>query len=452
MMRTYSLAQHGQFIRIIAIGFLILITQIPVAWIESLVEERRHTRDRVVADITQKWGTHQEIVGPHIVLPYVIPGKSNAQGWIEKDRTGHITIMPSQFSVDAEIDSEIRHRSIYGIPIYRAKVRAQGRFDLLAIQAEYDDGQRQLLWDRAVLNVGISDPKGIKNKASLHWKQRPLPLVPGVGKNALCQGGFHAQLDGLAPADALPFTLTFELGGYDSFRVVPLGRDSTIRIQSDWSDPSFQGNWLPTQRQVDETGFTAEWQIPFLGRNFPEHWDSARPVGPPKLSQSAVGVDLIYPLDAYGKTQRSTKYSLLFIGLTFVGFWLFELLGRLRIHIMQYLLVGAAVTLFYLLLLSLSEHIGFFFAYMAAASMTLGAVTAYSKKLVKKRGRVLMVGVGLAALYAYLLTLLEEQDYALLSGALALFGILSAIMYLTRNIDWSDLRNPDVPQVETDAA
>jgi inner membrane protein len=207
-------------------------------------------------------------------------------------------------------------------------------------------------------------------------------------------------------------------------------------MASDWKDPSFQGNWLPSERTVNEEGFDAAWEIPYLGRNYPQSWLYGGKEQQRKLQESAVGVDLVFPLDTYGKTERSIKYELIFIGLTFVGFWLFEILSGIRIHPMQYLFVGGAICLFYLLLLSLAEHAGFIAAYLIAAAMVVSLVTTYARIMLLSRGRAVVVGGGMTALYLYLLTLLQEQEYSLLAGSMGLFVILAGVMYLTRNVNW----------------
>jgi inner membrane protein len=218
--------------------------------------------------------------------------------------------------------------------------------------------------------------------------------------------------------------------------MAPFAETTTVKLSSDSANPSFQGNWLPTDRSVNSGGFEATWVIPFLGRNYPQAWTEGTSLRP-AIDASLFGVELVEPVDAYSMAERSLKYAALFLILTFALMWLIEVLGRVRVHPIQYLLLGAALCLFYLLELSLSEHLGFAPAYALASLAVVGMVGAYSWVIFRQRARAATVTGAVAGLYAYLYVLLRNEDYALLMGSVGLFVILGTIMYATRKVDWS---------------
>jgi inner membrane protein len=428
-------SDKGQILRVFGIAILILLLQIPVYQIDDLINERRTTRDNAVAEVTHKWGARQVLQGPLIVVPF-LETVERYEGTVRKlePKLFYATFLPEHLDAGIKLDSEIRYRSIYAIPLYRARIDLQGDFDREKMAAIAGDVNLQ--WDKARIVIAVSDPKSVQKKAALKINGRDIALEPGTGAGMHGQSGFHAPLNLAGLREQPAFELTLELGGSDGFYVAPAGRHSSIHMQSDWRDPSFQGNWLPGDRSVSEEGFNASWEIPYLGRNYPQGWLYSGRDQHQKLRDSAVGVDLVFPLDTYGKTERSIKYELVFIGLTFVGFWLFEILSGVRIHPLQYVQVGGAVCLFYLLLLSLAEHTGFLAAYFIAAAMVVSLVTAYARILLRSWGRAALVAGGMTALYLYLLALLQEQEYSLLAGSIGLFVILATVMFLTRNVNW----------------
>lgn len=430
-----EISDKEQLMRVLGIAFLVFLLQIPIYQISDLIDERRMTRDNAVAEVTKKWGEKQVLQGPQIVVPYLenVKQKKDAP-WIVEQKTRYATFLPEHLSANIKIKTEIRYRSIYGIPLYRSQISLKGDFDINQIALEAHN--RDLQWDKARLIIAISDPKSIRSESFLKINGNTIKLEPGTSIGMHKQSGFHAQLDLDDKTNKNTFSISLDLGGSSGFYIAPVGRHSSIEISSDWKDPSFQGNWLPSSRAVNEKGFTASWEIPYLGRDYPQNWFNNAKQHYEKICDSAVGVDLVFPLDTYGKTERSIKYEIIFIGLTFVGFWLFEILSGIRIHPMQYVLVGGAVCLFYLLLLSLAEHIGFLIAYFVSASMVVTLVTAYAKIVLKMGGRAAIVGAGMSTLYLYLFALLQEQEYSLLAGSVGLFVILALVMFLTRNVSW----------------
>ena len=260
-------------------------------------------------------------------------------------------------------------------------------------------------------------------------------FLPGTGMQNTDSPGIHVPLKDLDKKETFEFSFPLSLNGSDILLFTPYGNDTRVSLKSDWIDPSFQGNWLPTNHTVDNSGFDASWSIPYLGRNYPQSWkDSSNFKSSIKSSQ--FGVKFLVPVDNYRMGFRSVKYAPLFLMLTFITLWLFEILSNYRIHPLQYLLLGAGMCVFYLLELSLAEHIGFEISYTIASTLVVGLIGSYSFVFLKSIVRALFVGVIAALLYGYLYILLRSQDYALLIGSFGLFLTIAAIMYLTRNINW----------------
>ncbi len=427
----------SQMLRLLLIGFLVLLLLIPAAMIGGLVSERRATREGAVEEVTAKWGKLQIMTGPALVVPYVqrrVELDKNGQK-VERAQTHRLTLLPETLIVRGEIDTEVRHRGIFSVPVYRLKLEVSGRF-ARPVFSDWNVPAADVRWDRAEIGVGISDARAIQERTDLIWNGRTIPFLPGTGSFDLTSAGIHAPLAGGGPpASGFDFKFPLVLDGSVGVYFVPFGRETSVSLRSNWPDPSFQGNWLPAKRAVTGSGFEASWSIPFLGRNYPQSWNDGTGMSE-TVAASKFGVDLITPVDEYRMAERSTKYAGLFILLTFATIWLIEVLGRLRVHPIQYLLVGAAMCLFFLLELALSEHLGFTPAYAVASVAVVGLIASYSLAALRSPRRAGVVGGLVAALYAYLYVLLKNEDYALLIGSVGLFLMLAAVMYLTRRIDW----------------
>ena len=282
----------------------------------------------------------------------------------------------------------------------------------------------------------------ITKAPSLSWNNQALDFLPSAGAG---RQGIHANLGENLDGDSYDFSFSLELNGSIGAFFAPFGRDTQVKINSNWPSPSFQGNWLPTNRTVNGDGFEATWNMPFLSRNYSQNWKSSSHLDQAATS-SLFGVNMISPVDHYRMSQRSVKYQILFLFLTFATLWLFEVLIEVRIHPVQYLLVGAGMCLFYLLELSLAEHAGFVLAYVIASAAIVALVTSYCAAVLKTSRRAVIVGVVVTLLYIYLYVLLMIQDYALLVGSIGLFVALAMIMFLTRKVDWYSLTGSIAPR------
>jgi len=432
--------QSSAFLRVLFIGFVILVLQIPIGMIGSQIDERQMTRNQAFNDITDKWGKQQTLIGPRLVVPYFeINSWKNQSGVLEQTKKlCYAVFLPESLDVMADVKNGIRYRGLFEVPVYQMSLVLNGVFTKPSFEQWSVDPQL-ILWDKAQLLVGVSDTRAIQKQSRIKWNDKQYKLEPGLGKSDMAAPGFHVpQLD-LTKADSFAFNIPMTLNGSAGIYVAPTAEDTQIAITSNWPDPSFNGYKLPTMRKVNAKGFSASWSIAYISRNYPQQW-LAHEFDNNQFRQSLVGVDFISPVDNYRMVERSSKYVMLFLLLTFVAIWLIEILARLRIHLLQYLLLGLGMCLFYLLLLALSEHIGFLWAYVSASIAVVLMTTLYCKAVLKTAKRATLIGVGISILYVYLFSLLQEQNYSLLFGSLGVFLVLAIVMYVTRNIDWDNLR------------
>lgn len=429
-------------LRLAGVGLLALLLLIPILRIGELVKERQGRAEGAVAEIASKWGNSQSIIGPALVVPYTERTSSvSATGApVVTGRPGNAIFLPKRLQAEGKVDSETRKRGIFSVPVYRLDLNVEGEFarpDFASLGLDPATAD----WSRAHLVVSIADVRAIQEQNSVRWNDKEVPFLPGTGSFSEFQTGIQAAVGADAAAAGYRFSFPLALNGSSALSLAPFAETTTVKLSSDSANPSFQGNWLPTDRSVSSGGFEATWAIPFLGRNYPQAWTDATALRP-AIDVSLFGVELVEPVNAYSMTDRSLKYAALFLLLTFAVMWLIEVLGRVRVHPIQYLLLGAALCLFYLLELSLSEHLGFAAAYAIASLAVVGMVGAYSWVIFRQRARAATVTGAVAGLYAYLYVLLRNEDYALLMGSVGLFLILGAIMYSTRKVDWSAAGTP----------
>lgn len=425
---------------VLVIGVLVLLLAIPIGLIRSVIAERMGARGTALDEVTATWGGEQSIIGPRLVVPY----RRVATVEAEAGETGFVSFLPTSLDVGGSVQAESRARGLFEIPVYDALVTLRGRFDAADWAAPGLDPD-ELVWDEAALVVEVSDPKAVGTGSSGSWGGEVVELLPGVPGALAGRRGIHFSVPG--PDDAVDsydvfgldaavdFEVTLDLRGSQALWFVPFARTTRVSLTSSWPDPSFSGAWLPDERAVEDGGFTAEWRVPFLGRDYGQTWtSSADPFE--QILASRFGVRFISPVDHYRMSERSTKYAYLFLALTFGLLWLFDTLAGVRVHPIQYLLVGAAMCMFYLLELSLSEHIGFGGAYGVAALGVVALIASYARAVLGSTGRGALMAGATGLLYAYLFALLTLERYALLVGSLGLFSTLATAMHLTRNVDW----------------
>lgn len=441
-------------IRAIIVGVIALVMLIPLVMMQGVVHERNGLYRNVLNDIANTWGGQQLLQGPVLVVPFVEKHVTN-ETIKDKDgeervrsKTKYITKysihLPKDLNIEVDLAEQHRKRGIYKSLVYEAELSLAGSFDKLDIQSMSDHIHR-IDWDKAYLVLGLSDTRAINEVSSLNWNGSEVGYSPGTQITELVSHGFHASLKGLnAATDQHVFNTKISINGSQGFRFAPFGENTTVNMKSSWPHPSFQGMTLPTHYEITDEGFTSSWTIPHLARNYPQSWVSSNATY--NLGEFTAGVDLFEPVFLYTKVTRAVKYGILFVGLTFLTFLIFELTTQTRLHFVQYGLIGVALTLFYLVLLSIAEHTTFLTAYIAAAAINIGLITIYTGTALKNWSRAGVIFVLLSALYTVLYSLLQLEDYALLMGTMLLLSVLMVLMYVTRNLR---VNGPDPDEIPT---
>ncbi|MDO6438759.1 cell envelope integrity protein CreD [Cyclobacterium sp. 1_MG-2023] len=417
------------------IGLLLLI---PTFMIENLISEREWTQDEAIREVSAKWGEEQTISGPFISIPYHRYVKQfSPKDSIEKivQIKEHLHILPTKLNISGNINPEKRHRGIYEIVVYNSKLDISGTFNQFDLKA-LDIQTKDILFDQAEFVLGINDLRGIEEQVNLNWNKEKVSFNPGVPTNDIAGSGINASLAIDPNVDKIyDFDLSLDIKGSQKLYFTPVGKITDIDLSSEWPNPSFNGAFLPDHREVNDKGFNANWNILHLNRNYPQIWAGSRH----SIDPSSFGIDLLLPVDNYQKTYRSIRYAILFIGFTFLVFFFIEVLNKIFIHPIQYILVGVSLIVFYTLLLSISEHLKFNLAFIVSAIATLSLIAGYVRAILKS-GKLTMLITGiLTVLYSFIFVIIQLQDYALLIGSIGLFIILGLVMYFSRKIDWYNI-------------
>lgn len=406
--------------------------------IKNLIHEREMTQENAIQEVSSKWAEKQTITGPLISIPYYRYVKETSK----KDSSEKIVqlkeylhVLPSQLAISGTITPEKRHRGIYEIVVYNSNLEMEGNFSSLDF-ASFDIDPKHIQFDKAEFVVGIDDLRGIEKQVSLNWNNDKISFNPGVSSSDVINTGINAILN-IDPKDSTnhQFKLSLELKGSQLLYFTPVGKVTDINVNSAWSNPSFNGAFLPDKRSVTETGFTANWNVLHLNRNFPQTWKN----NAHRIHDSAFGIDLLLPVDNYQKSYRSIQYAILFIVFTFLVFFFIEIINKVFIHPIQYILVGIALIVFYSLLLSFSEHMNYNIAFITSALATLLLIVGYVKAILKSNKLALLISGILLVLYTFIFVIMQLQDYALLIGSIGIFIILALVMYFSRKIDWYNL-------------
>ena len=440
--------RHNTIIKLLGVGVLVLVLLIPLAMITGVLNERLARRNEAVADITSSWGKEQKVIGPVLGIPFQYRFKAIkevplAEGRVERREveetaTANAYFLPQLLKINGEVQTQTLHRGIYAAAVFRAQLVLSGKFgppDFGALKID----PRDMQWKDAFVTIAVNDLRGTREGLILDWGGAKRPLLPGSQVPGYMTGA-TASLGADKPIDSeMEFSITLDFNGSDGVFFAPFGVQNEATLRSNWPDPAFRGAFLPAERSVRPDGFNANWRVSYYGRDYPQQWTSRggnERFNIQVVTSSCFGAQFLSILDAYRYVERSIKYGVLFLVLVFTTFFLFEVTARQKIHPFQYLMVGAALCLFYLLLLSISEFIGFGWAYLIAAAASTILITWYCRYFLGGGARILMIGAGLAGVYTFLYITLRQQDYALLMGAIALFIVLVVVMYVTRKVDW----------------
>lgn len=419
-------------IKIISIGFLILLLLIPAAMIQGLIRERQIRRDSAVEEINQKWGNVQTITGPFITVPYR-SFYTDLRGETQFNLK-YLHVLPENLSITGSIAPKILKRSLFEAVVFNADLQFKGNFRIPAASRINIDANN-ILWDKAHISLGITDMRGIKEKIVVVFNGTEYKSEPGLKTSDIAAAGVSTTGELPLPGEKGNFSFGLNIRGSDQLSFIPIGETNSVEIKSGWPSPSFNGAFLPDNREVNEDGFSAKWKILHLNRNYPQFWEGAQY----NVEDSSFGVELILTADIYQKSMRLAKYAVMFLVFTFAAFFLSETINKQRVHPVQYILTGTAVLIFYTLVLSLSEHMDFNFAYIIAATSVTLIVSAYARTIFSGSRFALTILGMLAALYSYFFIILQLEDYALLMGSIGLMIIIAAVMYVTRGINWYEI-------------
>src|SRR5215470_213088 len=426
-------------LKLIVVSGLALIMLIPSFLVENLVEDRTHRAADVVKDISTHVGGQQTFLGPTLAIPYSVPPQFKG----DSTTYGKYLVFPSRAAAVIKTSTQERRRSLFKVPVFQADAKLDAAFDLTGVPVAAPAGA-ELDWEQAELVIGVSDARGALADASVTIDGKTFTLAPAQIAQAISIGGdpnspaklalLGTKIEGLAsPGKQFDVSSSLRFSGAQRIAVLAYGKTTHLAAQGDWPNPGFDGGFLPGARTVSGSGYTAEWSLPFIARGVRAEGVSDSITG---LDATALGVSFIEVADPYQSVNRSVKYVPLFLGLVFLSYFIFEVTTGKRVHPAQYILVGVAQIIFYLLLLALAERIGFDFAFLLAGTATVVLLSTNAGWIFSSRKYDLKALSVFTPLYMLIYTLLRLEDNSLLVGAIASFLAVAAAMYFTRRIDW----------------
>ncbi|WP_424244852.1 inner membrane protein [Elusimicrobium posterum] len=449
--RNFSLNILG---KAAVVGALLLLMLLPLFFIQNTMKERKQYKDHALGTISSSWGSDQLLAAPFINIGYTVNTVETVnKEKVVKTSTQYKKFAPQNLETSVEMIPQVRNIGIFSMPVYTANIKIKGNFDVLPTTSS-----------NAFLTIELKDLKGITKMPQGKFGTQQLEFEPYAQNNTISFGALGPNEDDPmdkkssrkyyyddydygnknTSANAIAakvkygttktdFEISFPLQGSGTMNLVPIAKQNKFTVSSPWKDPLFFGSFLPAQKEINENGFSASWDISYLASGIPQTFDTMN------VKESVFGVKLATPVDSYRNGLRAAKYGLLFLALTFLACFVFEIVGSKPIHAFQYVMVGAAMSIFYILLLSLSEFMCFGLAYLIAAAAVIVMITSYIRfAIIKESGAKYIVAPAgiLTGLYIYLYVLLQLQDFSLLFGAFGLFIGLAAVMYTTRNINW----------------
>jgi inner membrane protein len=429
------------------IGFLTLLLLIPSFMVQDLITERQSRQQEVIREISDKWSGSQLVQGPILVLPYkttVMEKDSDTQKSGSREIMTNIYILPEILNISSKANPELLHRGIFDAVVYNSQIKVSGTFSQLELKKSGID-PAMIQWEQAKVDIGLSDLKGLKNNPVIRLGNQNYEVEPDFTSLKLFSNNLVILPNlGSEKSTALNFSFDLDLRGSERLSFLHLGKNTIVKIEGEWNDPSFTGRYLPDERSVSGKTFSATWKMPYYNRPYPQQWieentvlnttDTLVKESNTSDSRAVFGVNFLLPVDQYQKTIRTAKYAFLVILLSFLSLFFTELLIKQRVHFLQYVLIGAAMTIYYILLLSLSEQVGFNLAYIIASAATAGLIGTFIWSLLKNRKVALLFAGILTMFYSFIFVILQLQDLALLVGSIGLFLIVALLMYLSQKI------------------
>ena len=420
-------------LKLLLVCALALLMTIPSLFVNSVVEERTMRAKGVIEEISGRAGGQQTFLGPSLSIPYSIPSLYKGAS----PMLGVYVVFPAKGDASIKVRTEERRRSLFKVPVYQAELNFDATFDLTGVPSAAPAGA-ELDWTRARIVIGVSDARGALADGTLTANGKTSTFAPAesVGEEnpRLRLAYFYVGVSDLAKPNAtFNVAASLRFSGAQRLAVLAYGKSTRLAVEGDWPSPGFDGGFLPVKRTISAQGFTGEWSIPFIARGIPAEGTNAAVSA---LDLSAMGISFVEVADPYQSVSRALKYALLFIGLLFLSYFVFEATAGKRVHPAQYVLVGVAHMIFYLLLLSLAERFGFDWGFLVAGGATVLLLSANAKWIFTSRVQGLRALFVFSLLYFFIYQLLRLEDNALLVGAVASFLTIAAVMYFTRNIDW----------------
>jgi inner membrane protein len=448
--------QESITVKLFTIGFLVLILLIPSAWIQSIIEERKHRAGEVMNEVFSTWSGGQTLCGPVLVLPYKhIEHVGTSEGKKTVEETRKAFFLPNTLQMNSTVSPSTLHRGIFDAVVYNATVDVNSTFNFPKV-SELGIAEENIIWKDAYYAFSLSDMRGITENPSVSMNGKALEPEPS-SDTGISLSETNYQTADYSSIRVLPagtdyssrgmimktgwasredfngdIKMKLQMKGSRKLYFIPAGKTTEVKIGGEWNNPSFNGEFSPATREVGEKNFSATWKILHFNRPFAGQWLG----GAQQLSGSDFGVDLILPADQYQKSVRTAKYGVLIILLTFVALLMVEVMQRLRIHPFQYILIGAALTIYYILLLSLSEHLGYNISYLISSSATVLLITLYAMSFMKSTKLAGLFAGVLSVFYVFIFIIIQERDYSLVIGSVGLFITIALLMYFSRKINW----------------
>ncbi len=431
-METKSIQQfmNSYSVKMIIVSGLAILLLIPSFLMQDVIRERIALSQKVKNELYAQWGGKQVVAGPVLNVPFSV-SETGDNNQVNNERHGVAHFLPATLKTEGVLYPETKKRGIYEVVVYEGKLKLKGSFAAPDV-SQLDLQNARYNWGAAYFTIGISDMRGIKNLPELVVNGQHCKVEPGVADTDLFQSGMTVKVNSIDLKQPMDFEIELVLNGSEDLSVEALGKTSEVAIKSDWAEPSFTGVFLPANRQVTDKGFTADWRVTHLNRNFPQQWVDRKY----NTHEAKLGVELLLPIDHYQKSMRSVKYAILFIALNFIIFLFIEIKSKFRIHPFQYSLVAFALLIFYALLTSIGEQIGFNWAYLISAVAVTMLISWYTFSMLRNVRMVAWVTLLQTGLYLFLFTILQLQDYALLAGSIGLFVILAIVMRASQQIKW----------------
>lgn len=439
--------------RLAMIGILILILLIPLELVKSLVRERKYRQEEVISEINSKWGKEVFFYGPILKIPYntyettTISYGKNGSEQLKTSKTNYAYFFPETLKNISDVQTEIKKRNNYQSVVFTAQMDFQGKYTKPDFSSK-SIPDSDIQWDKATILIRTTNLSSIKNTVAINLSGKEYVFEPIYEENHVSgdeYGSYSSDYMSVASLETpfINFKEYFEKGefnfsvkydGSSKISFVPIGKTTESTIKSDWTAPSFKGNFLPYQKEITNNGFSADWKVLHINRPFSQQSFGVLP----NIQQYTFDVDFVIPVDEYQQNERATKYGFLVIGLTFLIFFLLQSISKIKIHIFQYTMIGLALIMFYTLLISITEHSSFSKAYLIASVMVILLISLYSVSILKGRKFPVFIGASLIGLYGFIFVIIQLENYALLVGSIGLFLILASVMYVSRKIEWGN--------------